>query len=419
MNISWKYGSRAAFGAALLAGVLIVCGISGARAATVDELKGQIEAKNAEIKKIQEELLQYNTELSKTTKTSTTLKEKITQLNANINSLRKQITLTETRIKQKQLEIQELQILITEKAAEIQERRIAMADIMQDLAERQGTNTLEAFLLHGTLSDFFTYIEQNKNFQKELQANLTEFQELKKELEDEKVKAEKNKKELARYQITLADKKIITESERKDREVLLAETKNQEKKYQQLVSETEKKYEEMQKEIEKLENELRLQVDAKSLPPRREGLLAWPATGRMSQDYGETAFARNSHFYKFHNGIDIAGPSGTEVVAAEAGRVVSVGNSDLYCPRGAYGKFVVIDHGNNLVSLYAHLSLIKVSSGMTVERGQLIGYMGATGRVTGPHLHFTVYDAQTFELRQTKVCGILPFGGSVNPLDYL
>lgn len=390
-----------------------------AEAASVDELKQQIDAKNEEIKKIQEELRKYNEELVKTSQTSKTLKGAITTLNNNIVALRKQITLTETRIGQKKLEIHQLDVFIKEKESAIEEHKRSMGMIMQALSDSESRSPLEILLTNRALSDFFAYVEQNRNFQKELKANLAETRAAKQELESDRLSAEQKQKELDRFQDSLADRRVLTEQQKKEQQRLLSETKNQEKRYQDLLSETEKRYEEIQREIDELEAELRKRVDPNSLPPRRVGFLAWPAEGLLSQEYGRTLFARNSRYYTFHNGVDIAASTGTDVIAADSGKVIAVGNSDAYCPRGAYGKFIVIDHGNNLMTLYAHLSLQKAAVGDEVARGQRIGYMGTSGRVTGPHVHFTVYDARTFELRQSRVCGTLPYGGSVNPMFYL
>ncbi|HWB30795.1 MAG TPA: peptidoglycan DD-metalloendopeptidase family protein [Vicinamibacterales bacterium] len=89
---------------------------------------------------------------------------------------------------------------------------------------------------------------------------------------------------------------------------------------------------------------------------------------------------------KFHKGTDIAMPEGQDVPAAQAGRVVFAGE------RSGYGVTVEIDHGAGVVTRYAHLSDATVAVGDAVREGQTIAHSGATGRVTGPHLHFEVLD---------------------------
>lgn len=86
----------------------------------------------------------------------------------------------------------------------------------------------------------------------------------------------------------------------------------------------------------------------------------------------------------FHSGVDFAAPSGSDVFAAAGGRVTYAGR------RGGYGVLVEIDHGNGLVTRYAHLSRHQVRRGHVVTPGQRIGAVGSTGRSTGPHLHFEV-----------------------------
>jgi len=88
---------------------------------------------------------------------------------------------------------------------------------------------------------------------------------------------------------------------------------------------------------------------------------------------------------KFHSGIDLAANRGTPVHASGKGKVIYASYS-----YGGYGNVVKIDHGNGYVSVYAHMHKIKVSKGQTVERGDLVGLVGSTGRSTGPHLHYEV-----------------------------
>lgn len=89
--------------------------------------------------------------------------------------------------------------------------------------------------------------------------------------------------------------------------------------------------------------------------------------------------------HKLHDGVDFSAPTGTPIYATHSGRVISAGNS------GAWGNQVMIGGSGGISTRYAHQSSVKVKPGQNVTRGQLIGYVGSTGRSTGPHLHYAVY----------------------------
>jgi len=107
---------------------------------------------------------------------------------------------------------------------------------------------------------------------------------------------------------------------------------------------------------------------------RGTGTFGWPMSGWISQRYHE-----------YHRAIDIAGPKGTPIKAADSGYVAVVGRSDK-----GYGRYVLIDHGNGFQTLYAHFSVIYVKVGQSVAKGQTIGLCGSTGKSTGPHVHFEI-----------------------------
>lgn len=109
----------------------------------------------------------------------------------------------------------------------------------------------------------------------------------------------------------------------------------------------------------------------------------WPIVGRVTSSFGERTdpFAGSG---EFHRGIDIAAPSGTAIHATGDGVVIMAGWGS------GYGREVVLDHGHGMTTLYAHMSALAVAPGETVTRGQVIGYVGTSGRSTGAHLHYEV-----------------------------
>jgi hypothetical protein len=119
------------------------------------------------------------------------------------------------------------------------------------------------------------------------------------------------------------------------------------------------------------------------IPPdakRGTGVFVWPASGRITDRFGYKTYSG-----RWHTGLDIAANTGTPAFAADSGFVTFTGTS-----RRGYGKLVIVDHGNGYVTYYAHLSVIYVSMGQSVNRGALIGAMGSTGNSTGSHLHFEI-----------------------------
>ena len=106
--------------------------------------------------------------------------------------------------------------------------------------------------------------------------------------------------------------------------------------------------------------------------------------------------------YKNHGGTDIGASYGSAIYAADSGTVVR--SADGW--NGGWGNYVMIDHGNGMQTLYAHMSSRAVSVGQTVSRGQTIGYVGSTGMSTGPHLHFEMYINGSRVDPQTRYPGV-------------
>ena len=125
--------------------------------------------------------------------------------------------------------------------------------------------------------------------------------------------------------------------------------------------------------------------DAGDAPIYGGGTFCWPAPSytRISSEYGNRIHPTLG-VTQFHNGLDMAAPHGSPILAAEGGVVIAASYN------ATMGNYIMINHGSGLYTIYMHASALYVSSGQTVSRGEKIAAVGSTGRSTGPHLHFSV-----------------------------
>ena len=126
------------------------------------------------------------------------------------------------------------------------------------------------------------------------------------------------------------------------------------------------------------------QVQTNSQVPHLKKAWIYPLQGRISGVFGSRRIL-NGMAKKPHNGVDIAAPKGTNIVAPLGGLVALVHERMFYT-----GKTIMLDHGLGVTSVYAHLQHIQVSLGQVIMQGQVLGQVGQTGRATGPHLHWGV-----------------------------
>jgi murein DD-endopeptidase MepM/ murein hydrolase activator NlpD len=126
-------------------------------------------------------------------------------------------------------------------------------------------------------------------------------------------------------------------------------------------------------------------ITSQPLPPVGEApVFAWPVTGPLVSDFGSTADGGKN------DGINIAAPANTPIHASASGTVTYAGNE-----LKNYGNLVLVKHSNGYTTAYAHADRLVVARGDFVARGQIIGYVGQTGDVTKPQLHFEIRSATT------------------------
>jgi murein DD-endopeptidase MepM/ murein hydrolase activator NlpD len=337
-------------------------------------------------------------------------------LGVQINSLVGEIQNVEGDISETEKNIADINDTITELVRKInqQEESIAiqkkmlsgMIRVYYDFNQRNVISlVLDKKGFSGTNRDR-DYLAQASTKVKDILANIKSL----------KISTEKNKNELeekrgavVNEKNELEEKNSYLEKAKLQKRNLLVQAQGDEQKYQELLDTIENEIYELEaKKIANLNN----------LPPAKGGYFDYPVGSvRITQGYGMTSYAKaGAYGGKPHNGIDF-GISYASIFTAEDGKVIGSGDNGKY----AYGKWIAIDHGDGLVTLYGHLSKKDVSKGDKVKKGEKIGTSGNTGNSTGPHLHFSVFDKDTFETTESKIVDglYIPTGASVNPMRYL
>ena len=212
------------------------------------------------------------------------------------------------------------------------------------------------------------------------------------------------KEDLKQTKLEMEEEKVLQlglqlelEKQLEEAEKLIADINAELESERALHAEVEAEEEKIQREINQKEAELKRQQEEEarkalaaksataSVRVKGSGVLGWPvpSCGSISSGYG-TRYHPIYKVYRKHQGVDIGGGYGANIVAADSGTVITSAYSS------SYGNYVVISHGNGMTTLYAHMSSRKVKEGASVTKGQLIGLIGSTGVSTGPHLHFEV-----------------------------
>ncbi len=140
---------------------------------------------------------------------------------------------------------------------------------------------------------------------------------------------------------------------------------------------------------EEVPKELKDLFDIRTVESSRPNV--WPVVGIVTSDFG---WRRIGGRREFHSGVDIGAPYGSKVVATAPGYVLFAG-----WVRG-YGNTVILYHGRGYLTLYAHMSAIAVKMGEKVSKNRVVGYVGSSGRTTGPHLH---YEVIKYGIRQNPI----------------
>ena len=400
---------------------------------TEKELRDKIKTSNEAILKIQEEITKYENELSSLGSQKQTLNTEISRLNTTQQKLMADIKLTEEMINNISLKIEDIEGNIADEEDKIDMSKRAISETIRKIKYNElGANILEVVLTYNSFSE---YVEDSIKLDKLLEGlndYLESIEQSKDFLEREKITRIEKRNKLLEAETQLKEQNQIVNQNKREKDQLLSQTRNQESAFQNLLVERKRMQEMIEAEIRQAEEELRILIDPDSFPRPGNEIFSWPLDNiRITQGFGLTSFAqRNTGLYgaSGHNGIDLAAPIGTPIKAPAGGRVIGVGDTDLTCRGASYGKWLVIDHQNGLSTMYAHLSLTRIQESEIVKRGDVVAWTGNTGYSTGPHLHFSVVVTEGLKIgslqSQVSGCGIyrLPLGAPnafLDPIDYL
>lgn len=375
---------------------------------------------------VQEQIDALDKELEKT-------KASINAKQGEIDATNKEISDLNSRIDDLTKQIEKLKKEIEELLLRIEDREALLADRLRSIQRSGGPmRYLEVLLGSKSFSDFISRTAAVNIMMDSDKTILESLAKDKKDVEDKKVAVEGNKKEIESKRNDIEKQKIALESQKQefvalqskldqqmaDRQVLLAELEHEHQELEQYMFTLEDEQAMIRKQEQAIAkakevaqsnlNQLNSPETSGGSTNTNSGSFIWPASGSRSSNYGSRVDPI-TNTTSFHLGVDIAGPVGTPIYASTNGVAVR-GNLS-----GTYGNHILIVtkiDGVDYTTLYAHLSGFAVGDGEVVKQGQVIGYMGATGRVTGPHLHF--------EIHRGGWRGFYPPNSNVvNPMDYL
>ena len=225
---------------------------------------------------------------------------------------------------------------------------------------------------------------------------LDEMAEAKQVIIDNKISIEQTKKANEEQRGVLTTEKTTLNTKLSERQAKIAELNSDIEKARRIADQEDAAMAQLKAQLASMASQGQISKGSGTI--KGGGTLLWPSASstNVTSPYG-VRFHPIQKRNKMHTGIDIGASYGTNVLAAEAGTVKLSGWN------GGYGKCIVIDHGNGLSTLYGHNSVLSVSVGAAVTKGQVIAQVGSTGNSTGPHIHFEV----------------LVNGNCSNPMSYL
>lgn len=387
------------------------------------EAKKIISDKQDQLDAIDAKIKAYKQIINLKQRQGSVLTDQIQSLEAQANKLQTEIDANQQKLNELENGIQSLSARITEKEVAINGQKRILSELLRIFYSDFATaNIVPVIFSSDETAAYFKQADATTEVGDKVRELLDSMKTLRESLLTERTDLSAKEQAAAALHQQLNEQNQYLESTKTSKASLLAKTQAEANKYDNLVDDLQKQRDDIELEIQNLESDKLGSINLKNMPSFKHGLLDYPlkSTKTVSQGYGKTGFSKKSSFYgssHFHNGFDYAAATGTPIYAALSGKVVGIGNEGKY----AYGKWIAIDHNNGIITLYGHMSSQLVHMGDKVDTGDKIGLVGATGYATGPHVHFSVFSAESFELVHSSVVKnlMIPIGATVTPSVYL
>ena len=357
--------------------------------AEINELKEQRNQLKEQQKDIQNTVNSLRGQQDKLIELKTALDEKNAITLQQILNLEEQIALHEELIEQKSVELEKAQDIADEqlKRLKVRIRNMEENGRYNYIAVLFGAESISEFL--SLMDDIGDIMKSDRDLENSYKEAVTDLKTVKSEYEEARLELKEQKAELTNLSAQL--EKDIAEAN-----AAIQELEGDISANSAILSQLNAQDKEMQDKINQKIKELNEQNKPSnpsnpSNPSKPSGsgtLTVWPSYCTYITSVQGNRVHPITGQYGTHGGTDIGASYGSAIYAAGSGTVVTAYNNSAY--NGGYGNYAMINHGNGIQTLYAHMSVCSVTVGQTVSAGQTIGYVGSTGRSTGPHLHFEV-----------------------------
>ncbi|MFZ5945523.1 MAG: murein hydrolase activator EnvC family protein [Bacillota bacterium] len=357
---------------------IIILPVSGA---DLDDIYIKQEQIDKKIKETESMIKKKEQEKQKTLNELQSLNRSMEKTSDEIETLENKLTVSEREIS---LTLEDISL----KEGELDHRTTVFENRLREIYKRGDINYLEVLFESSNITDFLTRFELLKRIANNDMSLLADLEKERQELENKKNALENKKAELLALKNARETKHQQLQIASSRRQDLVKKIESQKESYEKMLDDLEKQSQQIAEEIRRLQ----------SMGGERPGWLQWPTPGyyRVTSAYG-WRFHPILKSQRFHTGVDIAAPYGSNAIVSANGRVIYTGW------QGGYGHTIIVDHGGGMSTMYPHLSKYLVKVGDNVKRNQVIGKIGTSGWSTGPHIHF--------EVRIN--------GDHVNPMPYL